>query len=256
MIDFLNREQPYLYIHKLRKQAEKGDSDALEELQELNKFVARKVNGRLLQLENKGLTRWAYDKAQNFTQIRYDSRRYKLALSDPKELQDNLMSMHSFWNSQTSTAKGQQEVIERRAQAFKSSSKFVTTKDEEGLNVFARMSTPELNKFLYFLGKDEVRDFLKSLAPGYTSGELVELLQGAYEDNSVQENMILAILDRYLATRQVGAENVAQPVYFDEIKQYLQNNQNISNVKLAQIKSDYIGNKIKGHRFNVHKRGI
>lgn len=99
-------------IRKLAAQAEKGDSDALQKLGDMNNRLAKRANERMRDIERKGLAgTGAYNRAKywlqeeaDFSGNDYFSQSRKLS---PEDAEANLEAITDYLRSQTSTATGE-----------------------------------------------------------------------------------------------------------------------------------------------------
>lgn len=99
-------------IRRLAAQAEKGDLDALQKLNDMNNRLAKRANERMRDIERKGLSGTAaYNRAKywlqeeaDFSGNDYFSQSRKLS---PEDAEANLEAITVYLRSQTSTAAGE-----------------------------------------------------------------------------------------------------------------------------------------------------
>lgn len=116
--------QPITAQHALtlRAKAKLGDSNALNELIERNKALAKRANNALSRLEKAGFTRYSYDRAISYTESEYGMRRFSTSrqkLPWIEDLQINIQEMSKFLLSKSSTISGNKAIDKSIIQAFK-----------------------------------------------------------------------------------------------------------------------------------------
>lgn len=110
------------YALTLRAKAKLGDNEALEELVERNKALAKRANSALRRLEKAGFTRYAYDRAISYTESefgmnRFTTSRHKLPWIE--DLQINIQEMSTFLSSKSSTISGNKAIDKSIVDAFR-----------------------------------------------------------------------------------------------------------------------------------------
>ena len=110
------------YALTLRAKAKLGDRDALEELVERNKALAKRANSALSRLEKAGFTRYAYDRAISYTESEFGMNRFTASrnkLPWIEDLQINIQEMSTFLSSKSSTISGNKAIDKSIVDAFR-----------------------------------------------------------------------------------------------------------------------------------------
>lgn len=110
------------YALTLRAKAKLGDNEALEELVERNKALAKRANSALRRLEKAGFTRYAYDRAISYTESEFGMNRFTTSrqkLPWIEDLQINIQEMSTFLSSKSSTISGNKAIDKSIVDAFR-----------------------------------------------------------------------------------------------------------------------------------------
>lgn len=205
------REEKAFYARtsRLYKQA-KDSPTAMNELVRWSNTLARKANKRLLSLERAGKDRWAYESAANWLHNTYQNdlkkNRFKMVSSKltPKQIQLQMLAIQRFLNQESSTVAGQEAIMERQYEMFVSSHNI---SGPGTANPFASLPKQDVKDFLYILGSSsDMREFIKAgykatigseAGTQYTSGNIVDILRGAYFELGYDSTFIQEIFARY-----------------------------------------------------------
>lgn len=175
-------------VKKLQVRAARGDRVSQEALIAYNDRVAKEVNKRLRELERRGYAYGGYNTPTHFTEVMYDSNRFKTA----KQLENDWYTMGTqteigvkFLSFESSTVEGQKNIEERRFQTFVDMEIV-----DEGY------SRRKFRNFLKFLGNEEVSGIMESWS---TSETMVEVLFDAYNAHKVSRQKMVEIFRKSLA---------------------------------------------------------
>lgn len=139
------------YALTLRAKAKLGDKDALEELVERNKALAKRANSALARLEKAGFTRYAYDRAISYTESEFGMNRFTASrqkLPWIEDLQINIQEMSTFLSSKSSTISGNKAIDKSIVDAFK----------EKGVNI----PKGQENEFIDLISSDDFETLKKT----------------------------------------------------------------------------------------------
>lgn len=150
------------------------------------KQLAKKANERLRKLEAAGFDRWAYTRAMEYIGQTLGEGRKRFSESEGKRinrtrLYSDIRAMEAFLNSESSTIKGQESIINRRE--MKLMSKFgIDMTTEEGKNDFYN--------FVDSLDFTSLDSPFKGL-----SGQIVDLYADAFDNVKAKKTLEKAIKD-------------------------------------------------------------
>ena len=103
--------------------------------------LAKKANRRLRQLEKAGYDRWAYSRAMEYIEQTLGKGRKRFSEKKKKRVDrtraaSDVRNMEAFLNSESSTIKGQEEIINRREWTLMKRYTGLDMKTEEGRSDF------------------------------------------------------------------------------------------------------------------------
>lgn len=139
------------YALTLRAKAKLGDNEALEELVERNKALAKKANSALRRLEKAGFTRYAYDRAISYTESEFGMNRFTTSrqkLPWIEDLQINIQEMSTFLSSKSSTISGNKAIDKSIVDAFRA----------KGVNI----PKGQENEFIDLIASDDFQTLKKT----------------------------------------------------------------------------------------------
>jgi len=154
-------------------------SDRAVEFRKYANRITRQANKQLAALKKHGMTHFGYESVQAYTRRVYGTTRFKLIQGKmkltPKQLYHQTLAVQRFLNFATATPEGYQEQIDIR----KAKMRQLLEKNNPNLD----MSDDDLSQFIWILSDSSVRQTLKDVTPT-SSEELVELIQGAYQEST------------------------------------------------------------------------
>lgn len=149
--------------------------------------LARKANRRLRQLESDGYDRWAYSRALEYIEQTLGKGRKRFSESEGKRVNrtraaSDIRNIEAFLNSESSTVKGQEEIINRREWTLMKRYTGIDMTTEEGRNDFY-----DFVDSLDFTSLDSV---FKGM-----SDPIVQLYSDAYDNKKAMQTLKRSIKD-------------------------------------------------------------
>lgn len=194
---------------RLRREARRGNPEALQRLQAKNVLMARRANRMLDLLQKAGLTKQAYRAAQTFTNPAYGSTRYSENLTDVDAMYQQLLSIEHFLSLRTSTIAGSKEVENERISTFRQRYKRAQN-----------MTRRQILDFFDFLDDENVSDFIDE--EGYYESKY-SVDDFLYVTNEVgrSKDRIKQAIGLYMERRDNPLYNDKQKFYYDDLINYL-----------------------------------
>lgn len=194
---------------RLRREARRGNPEALQRLQAKNALMARRANKMLDLLQKAGLTKQAYRAAQTFTNPAYGSTRYSENLTDVDAMYQQLLSIEHFLSLRTSTIAGSKEVENERISTFRQRYKRAQN-----------MTRRQILDFFDFLDDENVSDFIDE--EGYYESKY-SVDDFLYVTNEVgrSKDRIKQAIGLYMERRDNPLYNDKQKFYYDDLINYL-----------------------------------
>lgn len=194
---------------RLRREARRGNPEALQRLQAKNVLMARRANRMLDLLQKAGLTKQAYRAAQTFTNPAYGSTRYSENLTDVDAMYQQLLSIEHFLSLRTSTIAGSKELENERISTFRQRYKRAQN-----------MTRRQILDFFDFLDDENVSDFIDE--EGYYESKY-SVDDFLYVTNEVgrSKDRIKQAIGLYMERRDNPLYNDKQKFYYDDLINYL-----------------------------------
>lgn len=194
---------------RLRREARRGNPEALQRLQAKNALMARRANKMLDLLQKAGLTKQAYRAAQTFTNPAYGSTRYSENLTDVDAMYQQLLSIEHFLSLRTSTIAGSKEVENERISTFRQRYKRAQN-----------MTRRQILDFFDFLDDENVSDFIDE--EGYYESKY-SVDDFLYITNEVgrSRDRVKQAIGLYMERRDNPLYNDKQKFYYDDLINYL-----------------------------------
>lgn len=194
---------------RLRREARRGNPEALQRLQAKSLVMARRANKMLDLLQKAGLTKQAYRAAQTFTNPAYGSTRYSENLTDVDAMYQQLLSIEHFLSLRTSTIAGSKEVENERISTFRQRYKRAQN-----------MTRRQILDFFDFLDDENVSDFIDE--EGYYESKY-SVDDFLYITNEVgrSKDRVKQAIGLYMERRDNPLYNDKQKFYYDDLIDYL-----------------------------------
>lgn len=194
---------------RLRREARRGNPEALQRLQAKSALMARRANKMLDLLQKAGLTKQAYRAAQTFTSPAYGSTRYSENLTDADAMYQQLLSIEHFLSLRTSTIAGSKEVENERISTFRQRYKRAQN-----------MTRRQILDFFDFLDDENVSDFIDE--EGYYESKY-SVDDFLYITNEVgrSKDRVKQAIGLYMERRDNPLYNDKQKFYYDDLINYL-----------------------------------
>lgn len=194
---------------RLRREARRGNPEALQRLQAKSLLMARRANKMLDLLQKAGLTKQAYRAAQTFTNPAYGSTRYSENLTDVDAMYQQLLSIEHFLSLRTSTIAGSKEVENERISTFRQRYKRAQN-----------MTRRQILDFFDFLDDENVSDFIDE--EGYYESKY-SVDDFLYITNEVgrSKDRVKQAIGLYMERRDNPLYNDKQKFYYDDLIDYL-----------------------------------
>lgn len=194
---------------RLRREARRGNPEALQRLQAKSVSMARRANKMLDLLQKAGLTKQAYRAAQTFTNPAYGSTRYSENLTDVDAMYQQLLSIEHFLSLRTSTIAGSKEVENERISTFRQRYKRAQN-----------MTRRQILDFFDFLDDENVSDFIDE--EGYYESKY-SVDDFLYVTNEVgrSKDRVKQAIGLYMERRDNPLYNDKQKFYYDDLINYL-----------------------------------
>lgn len=194
---------------RLRREARRGNPEALQRLQAKSVLMARRANKMLDLLQKAGLTKQAYRVAQTFTSPAYGSTRYSENLTDVDAMYQQLLSIEHFLSLRTSTITGSKEVENERISTFRQRYKRAQN-----------MTRRQILDFFDFLDDENVSDFIDE--EGYYESKY-SVDDFLYVTNEVgrSKDRVKQAIGLYMERRDNPLYNDKQKIYYDDLINYL-----------------------------------
>lgn len=194
---------------RLRREARRGNPEALQRLQAKSVLMARRANKMLDLLQKAGLTKQAYRVAQTFTSPAYGSTRYSENLTDVDAMYQQLLSIEHFLSLRTSTITGSKEVENERISTFRQ--RYKRAKN---------MTRRQILDFFDFLDDENVSDFIDE--EGYYESKY-SVDDFLYVTNEVgrSKDRVKQAIGLYMERRDNPLYNDKQKFYYDDLINYL-----------------------------------
>lgn len=194
---------------RLRREARRGNPEALQRLQAKSVSMARRANKMLDLLQKAGLTKQAYRAAQTFTNPAYGSTRYSENLTDVDAMYQQLLSIEHFLSLRTSTIAGSKEVENERISTFRQRYKRAQN-----------MTRRQIVDFFDFLDDENVSDFIDE--EGYYESKY-SVDDFLYVTNEVgrSKDRVKQAIGLYMERRDNPLYNDKQKFYYDDLINYL-----------------------------------
>lgn len=194
---------------RLRREARRGNPEALQRLQAKSVLMARRANKMLDLLQKAGLTKQAYRAAQTFTSPAYGSTRYSENLTDVDAMYQQLLSIEHFLSLRTSTIAGSREVENERISTFR-----------ERYKRAQNMTRRQIVDFFDFLDDENVSDFIDEEGYYESKYSVDDFLYITSEVGRSKDRVKQAI-GLYMERRDNPLYNDKQKFYYDDLINYL-----------------------------------
>ena len=173
-------------VNRLTRRALQGKEESLKELKNYYSYLAKIANSRLYRLEKEGLDYYAYDYAQAFTEVAYDSKRYSTAMQEPKAMREQIRNIEKFLSMKTSSVAQAKLVRDNRMAIFRERFGIANESqrpegDESQFGLY--MSDEMLHDFTRYLSTKPMRKLISESI--YTSEEVMDVLREKYDKGGV-----------------------------------------------------------------------